>query len=370
MAISFRDVIFIQYRNPVFILLSIATSALALRPDSTLIPVIINLSILNIYTPFIFRPDEPNRLLKVGALALTISIASTLSRIRASLEALSSSTQSVLVLLFLSSTLSSISLGALWVSTKLSTRFSSSCSQLVLFPSLWATVWWAVSYISPVGYLSTWNVGDNADAYNWVVHYLGPAGKNWIIGAWAVFLSQTITSWFMGHVYDVDDELEVVQSNDVNSGNRKFLGAFLCLLTIPSFLIDPLPLPIYEIDKASPVTVGCVIPPYRQYKKHHPSLTEYITESNKLRSLGAKIILWPEGAVVFNNPKEKEDAFSAIRKKITGPYVGVSFEETISDPNDPAGQTALSRTGIAVISQHSDEPHLIYHKRNLVPCEQ
>jgi len=366
MAISLKDAIFIQHRNQVFIPLSIATSALALQPDSTLIPVILNLSVLHIYTPFVFRPDEPNRLLKVGALALAVSIGSMLCRIHASLEALSSKTQSLFVLLLLSLTLSSISLGALWASMKLSTRF---CSQLLLFPSLWATVWWAVSYISPVGYLSTWNVGDNADAYNWVIHYLGPAGKNWIIGAWAVFLSQTIAAWFMGHGFEVNDELEVVQSNDINSRNRKFLGAFLFLLTIPSFLVDPLPLPIYEIDKASPVTVGCVIPPYRQYKKHHPSLEEYITESNKLRSLGAKIILWPEGAVVFNNPKEKEDAFSAIRKKITGPYVGVSFEETINDPNDPAGQAAISRTGIAVISQHSNEPHLIYHKRNLVPCE-
>jgi hypothetical protein len=297
-------------------------------------------------------------------------VGSTICRLHASLEALSSKTQSLLVLLLLSSVLSSISLGVLWASTKLSTRFSSSSSQLLLFPSLWATVWWAVSYLSPVGYLSTWNVADNADAYNWVVHYFGPAGKNWIIGAWAVVLSQTITAWYMGYTGRKDDpDDEVDQSNDINSRNRKLLGAFLCFLTIPSFFIDPLPLPIYEIDKASPVTVGCVIPPYQQYKKHRPALEEYITESNKLRSLGAKIILWPEGAVVFNNPKEKEHAFHAIRKKITGPYVGVSFEETISDPSDPAGQAAMSRTGIAVISQHSDEPHLIYYKRNLVPCK-
>jgi hypothetical protein len=85
--------------------------------------------------------------------------------------------------------------------------------------------------------------------------------------------------------------------------------------------------------------------------------------------LGAKIILWPEGAVVFNSPKEREDAFIKIRDKITGPYVGVSFEETVGDPSDPAGRTAMSRTGIALISQHSNDTHLMYYKRNLVPCE-
>jgi hypothetical protein len=224
-----------------------------------------------------------------------------------------------------------------------------------------------VASLSPVGYLSTWNVGNNSDAYNWVVQYLGPAGKNWIIAAWAVVLSQTITAWYMGPEDDTEDQ--VGQSDCDNSKNRKLLGAFLCLLTIPSFFSDPLPLPIYEVDKTSPVTVGCVIPPYQRYKKHHPSLGEYITESNILRSLGAKIILWPEGAVVFNSPKEREDAFIKIRDKITGPYVGVSFEETVGDPSDPAGRTAMSRTGIALISQHSNDTHLMYYKRNLVPCE-
>ena len=358
-----------QYRHAVFIPLSLLSSTLALRPDSTLIPVILNLTVLQTYTPFVFRPDEPHRLLKVGALAFTISLGTTICRLHASLEALSSKTQSIFVLFILSFSLSSLALGALWASNKLSTRLSSSSSQLLLFPALWATVWWAVSSLSPVGYLSTWNVGDNTDAYNWIFQYLGPAGKTWLIASWATVLSQTITAWYMGmgHEDDLDDGVK--QSNLNNSRNRKILGIFLCLLTIPSFFFNPLPLPIFEIDEATPVTVACVIPPYQRYKTHRPSLEEYIAESDKLRSLGAKILLWPEGAVVFNTLKEKEDAFNAIRKRITGPYVGVSFEETIGDPNDPTGRTAISRTGIAIISHRFNESHMVYYKRNLVPCE-
>lgn len=365
--ISLKDAIFIQYRNSVFIPLSLATSTLALRPDSTILPIIIMLSALKTYTPFIFRPDEPRRFLKIAALGLATSIGSMVGRLHASREALSSKTQSFLMLFALSSTLSSISLGTLWASTKLSTRLPSSWSQLLLFPALWATVWWALSYVSPFGYLSTWNVGDNADAYNWIVHYLGPTGKNWIIGAWAIVLSQTITAWYMAHKDDLEDGAN--SSDGDNSKNRTLLGAFLIFLALPSFYIDPLPLPISEVDKTTPVTVGCAIPTYKQYKRHHPTLEDYITESNKLRSLGAKIILWPEGAVEFRNPKEKGDAFNAVREKVTGPYIGISFEETISNPSDPDGQAAMSRTGIAVISQHSDEPYLIYYKRNLVPCK-
>lgn len=62
-------------------------------------------------------------------------------------------------------------------------------------------------------------------------------------------------------------------------------------------------------------------------------------------------------------------AFKLVRGKVTGPFVGVSFEETMDDPNDPTGKRSVSRTGVAVISKYSEEPHLVYYKRHLVPCK-
>ncbi len=364
-AMNLRRAIFTDYRNPFFITLSFATSSLALRPDSSLIAVILNLSVLATYSPFLFRPDESHRFLNVILTGLAVSVGGTIFRLQASLEALSSAAQSVIVLSLLSAFLSAITLAVLWAGTKFSTHLVSPWSQVAFFPTIWATLWVTVSHLSPVGHLSTWGVANNADTYNWIVPYLGPAGKNWIIGAWAVVLSQTVTSWYMGQ----DDDFDESHTHNDNSIARKALAVSLILLTIPSFFIDPLPLPISQVNAATPLTVGCAIPPFHQYKHHTLTLDDYIAETNKLRSTGARIILWPEGAVVFHSATEKEEAFDKIRAKITGPYVGVSFEETTSDPNDPTGRKALTRTGLAVVSQHFQQPHLIYYKRNLVPCK-
>jgi hypothetical protein len=58
-----------------------------------------------------------------------------------------------------------------------------------------------------------------------------------------------------------------------------------------------------------------------------------------------------------------------VRKKLGGTHtIGVSFEETIDDPRDSTGKTSLRRTGIAVVSKDTSEPH-VYYKRHLVPCE-
>lgn len=365
MTLNLKRVIFIEYRNPFFIALSFATSLLALRPNSSLIPVILNLSVLATYSPFLFRPDESHRYLNVILTGLAVSAGATIFRLQASLEALSSAPQSITVLSLLSFFLTAISLTTLWAGTKFSTHLASPWSQITLFPTMWATLWVTVSYLSPLGRLSTWSVADNSDVYNWIVPYLGPASKDWITGAWAVVISQTVTSWYMGQEDDFDEN----HIHNNNSTARKGLAVFLILLTIPPFFADPLPLPISQINTATPLTVGCAIPPFQKYKRHTPTLDNYIAETNKLRSLGARIILWPEGAVAFYSAAEKEEAFDKIRAKITGPYVGVSFEETISDPDDPTGRKALSRTGLAVISQHLQQPHLLYYKRNLVPSK-
>jgi len=112
------------------------------------------------------------------------------------------------------------------------------------------------------------------------------------------------------------------------------------------------------------LTVGCVLPPFQRYKHHVLTLDDFIEESKKVQSL-AKVILWPEGAVVFNNASERDEGLQLVQKKLEGTHTGVSFEETINDPRDLTGKTSIRRTGIAMVSKDS-EPH-IYYKRHLVP---
>ena len=346
------------------------SSTLAFGPNSTIIPIIFTLTLLLVYSRFIFRSPLSFGVPHVGLLC-ALAVGASFSRYQASITALSTPVESIAVLIGSALTLSSFTLFALFVDTKFCTRLNSSWAQITLFPALWVNLWWTISYISPVGHLSTWSAADHSDAYNWIVPIAGPAGKDWIIGAWAVVMSQFVGAWYMGR--QNEDSLPDIRPRFKQPGSSHYqvgiLALCLTLATIPSFLqIPQLPLPVSDINLTTPLSVGCVLPPFQRYKHHVLTLDDFIKESEKLQN-SAKVILWPEGAVSFNNASERDEALQLVRKKLGGTHtIGVSFEETINDPRDSTGKTSLRRTGIAVVSKDSSEPH-VYYKRHLVPCE-
>jgi len=359
-----RDLIFDKYRETVFPLLITASSALAFGPSATITPIILTLTLLLFYSRFLFRSASPFGVPQ-GVLLCALAVGASVSRCQAALTALSAPSESILALFGFALILSFFTLLTLYLDTKLCTRFKSSWTQITLFPALWATLWWIFSY-SPVGRLSTWSASDHSDAYNWIVPIAGPVSKDWIIGAWAVVMSQFIGAWYMGPP-DEDLLLDNQPRRQQFGGLRFQVGILaLCLsfATTPSFLIPQFPLPVSNINVSTPLTVGCVLPSFQRYKHHVLTLDDYIEESKKIQSL-ARVILWPEGAVVFNNASERDEGLQSVREKITGSHTGVSFEETIDDPRDLTGKTSMRLTGIAMVSKDS-EPH-IYYKRHLVP---
>ena len=361
-----RGLIFGKNRNTVFLSLLTVSSAFAFGPSATITPIILTLTLLLVYSRFIFRAAPSFGVPHVGLLC-ALAVGASFSRYQAALAALSTPAESIAALFGSALILSFLTLLTLYVDTKFCTRLKSSWAQITLFPTLWATLWCTISYISPVGRLSTWSAADHLDAYSWIVPVTGPASKDWIIGAWAVVMSQFIGAWYMGRP-DEDSLLD-------NQPRRQQFGGFhfqvgilaLCLsfATIPSFLIPQFPLLVSDINVSTALTVGCVLPSFQRYKHHVLTLDDFIEESKKVQNL-AKVILWPEGAVVFNNASERDEGLQLVRKILTS-YTGVSFEETINDPRDLTGKTSIRRTGIAIVSQNS-EPH-IYYKRHLVPCE-
>ncbi|KJA25809.1 hypothetical protein HYPSUDRAFT_122084, partial [Hypholoma sublateritium FD-334 SS-4] len=248
-------------------------------------------------------------------------------------------------------------------------RLASSWSRVTLFPAVWATLWCTFSYINPVGHLATWSPADNVDAYNWLAPYLGPAGKDWLVAAWAVVISETITQWFMEENEGEYTPLLATSTSDNSLHSNKTatrgLAAFLAVLLVPYCISTNFPLPVSDIDIITPISVACVLPSFQKYQKHTLGLNDYIAESKTVAGL-ASIILWPEGAVTFKSAEERDSAFQEIRK-ITGTYVGVSFEETVANPDDPTGHQSVTRTGLAVLSSREKEPLLTYYKRHLVP---
>ncbi|KAJ4485918.1 hypothetical protein J3R30DRAFT_3283267 [Lentinula aciculospora] len=254
----------------------------------------------------------------------------------------------------------------------------SSWTQAMLFPAIWATAWYTLAHISPVGYLTSWSPVSGSPAYDWLVPVAGSPIRDWLAAAWAVVISQLGETWYMGEETPeeaplVDHEpLVSTTSSTVNSRLKGTLalGTVLLALTAPSYVWQGsnlgLPRPVIASD-ATPLTVGCVLPQHNQYKRHQLTFENFLTETTKLAA--AHILLWPEGAVSFADEDERENALEKVRRAITSPNqrVGVSFEEFYTDSVDPNGRRGpLRRTGLALVSK-ANETQMLYFKRNLVP---
>lgn len=362
---NLRKIMFQRHPHTSFILLIGSLSAFA---NSSTIPSVLTLSALLLYSRILL--PSPHAARNSLLLLLSLSIGRAVPHFYASIHALSTVGVSLVALTAFSALTSFLALAAVFIDTKLCMRLNSSWAQITLFPAMWATLWCTVAYINPLGHLSTWSLNDGSGAYRWLVPFFGPVSQDWVVAAWAIVCSQAVGAWFISEsptLLPVDEHAD--SSSDIQSilSSHAPSNLFLALvfLSIPSFLQGNLPLPVSTISTSTPLTVGCVLPPFQRYQHHSLTLDDYISESKKLQS-SAKFLLWPEGAISFNSEAERDAGFEKVRKSITS-YVGVSFEETFADPRDPNRSTGLKRAGIAVMSNSSASPYLYYYKRHLVP---
>jgi hypothetical protein len=353
----------------IFITLSAFWSFFALRPTPSGVPIVLSLSTLLLYFRILLPAKHAFQYGSV--LFLSLTAAGFLSRLAASLHALSTPGVSLVVLFSMSAITSLLTLGAVYIDTRFYEHLPSPFSQITFFPALWTTLWLSVSYVSPLGRLSTWSPAEGMDLYGWTVPLVGFAGSDWIVAAWAVVCSQAVGVWFIGSE-DTDEE-PLIQHPGNEPGQSRLLShtssifllaALLVTMTTPSFVLNNIPLAVVSSD-TTPLSVGCILPPYHRYKHHSLTLDDYLKESKTLSS-SAKLLLWPEGAVTFNSEAEKEEGLAKVRKEITGPHVAVSFEETFAAPGASLGKSS-KRTGLAIVSNSSASSHLEYYKRHLVP---
>ncbi|KAG7098987.1 hypothetical protein E1B28_000873 [Marasmius oreades] len=346
---------------------SVVTSAFASTTLPSFLPLLLHLTIVLIYAPKVLSRSP---FTGITSLWFGLSIGRSISWFTPSLHTLDTPGISVLVLLGQSFATSAISLTAVLIYARLRTRVSSGLAQLTLFPALWACIWCAAAYISPVGYLTSWSPVNGIEYYDWIIPFVGPAVKDWLVAAWAAICSQMVEEWIMGS--QLPEEAPLIPDLD-RSPQRKYprgsakliLASFLVVLAFPSFFFNDLPLPVIS-SETTPFTVGCVLPPFQRYKDYNPTLEDYIRESSTLAP-HANLLLWPEGAVSFQDEAEREAKLSVVRGRVLGAWVGVSFEETYHDPQGSRGERGIRRTGIALVSSRQNETHFIYYKRHLVP---
>jgi hypothetical protein len=237
----------------------------------------------------------------------------------------------------------------------------------MLFPTLWATVWWTLALLSPVGYLTSWSPLTGLSNYNWLVSIFGGPARDWLVAAWAIVISEAFEMWYMGSEKPEEAPLisSVSSAPRVGSRSRRTLVFVLLALAIPPYFSPGpslgLPRPISATD-STPLTVGCVLPHAKGDQKL--SFEDFLKETKDMAGR-AHIALWPEGAVSFVNEKDREKSLEKLKDGIPNGRdlrVGVSFEESYVDPSG----RSMSRTGLALVSRFN-VTEMIYYKRNLVP---
>jgi hypothetical protein len=361
--------------NVIFPAISSTLALIALSPTPSFIPLIFLVATLLVYTRFsIRRPHAPRAIL--GTL-LGVSIASTLSHILPSIHALSSTSLSIISLWILSSLSSTVAFSIVLLD-RFSLCLNIPWAKIAFFPAIWASSWQLISHASPVGHLVTWSPVTGIASYEWVRPLFGAWGVNWVVGAYAIVMAELVGAWFIGPVEDFEPPgpliPSVVSDADPQPLTSKpafpkttyhslLLGTALLGLTLPSFFLPTVPTFPWSVS-STPLPIGCVLPHPSQPDDGITPLDRFIVESRQHN--GARLLLWPEGALRFENTAQRESAINRVKDEIKGPIVGVTFTEPVPPS---AGWThsrdGAWRNGLVLVGPNG----LIaeFYKRNLVP---
>ncbi|KAJ7596815.1 hypothetical protein C8J56DRAFT_771700 [Mycena floridula] len=335
-----------------FNITSFCLAFLSLGPQQTsFVPFALLLANLLVAAPILSRTHSYSNFF---TLCLSLSVAQAAIWVVASVQATDRPVQSLFLVSLMSLVISTIALGTIFGFCHVRGRIRTS-GRILLFPALWSTVWCVVSYISPTGRLGLWSALAT-EPYSYLIPLLGPVAMDWIMAIWAVILSQVAETWLMAPERMADESL-FPETPDKHRSSPFGLTILVLALTIPSFAPNG-DTALKVISKNSTeIKVGCILP--ATYKDYRPTFDEYLNET--LKFADARILLWPENAVSFDNEEEREAAFERVHNQSSSAYVGVSFEEITSDPNGRS-------SGMALISP-SNRNHTvdIYYKRHLVP---
>ena len=372
---NLREVIFINHPNLIFPSIAAVSAFFALSPTPSFIPLTILVAIVLVYTRIVYPRPHAARVI-FWAIAC-ISLASTLSHLTPSIHALSSTASSIFSLWLISSLSSVVAFGAVIASDRVSLRLKNPSAKLTLFPTFWATVWQTISHISPVGHLVTWSPVTGIATYDWMRPFFGAWGINWLVGAWAIVTAEIVGAWFIGPGDESEPQGPLIPSlvSNGDSQSRRptsspgahrtlLLTAVLLVLTCPSFFSPVIPLLPWSTS-STPLSVGCVLPHPPSSGDGSTPLDRFIAESRQ--NNGARILLWPEGALRFETVTQREEAINRVRKEIKGPLVGVTFTEPVpTSAGWKHSRDGKWRNGLVLVGP--DGPVAEYYKRHLVPC--
>ncbi|KAG8936048.1 hypothetical protein FRC00_009914 [Tulasnella sp. 408] len=385
--------------------LALPLSWVALSSTPSVPSVSLLLGVLILQTTTILNRD-PRQII---FLILNLALGSTLANLSASTTALSSPASSLIISLVRGAVFSFFAFIPLAIRHTITRQASTTVSpwlKTAAFPTIWAVSWMLITSSNPVGRIGSWTPLTGDEGYRWLREYTGFAGIDFVVAGWAEVIAGLAGLWLQG---SADEDVEEVHHTGhahsdeealidhphngageygaIQNGNQQhpvpprprskstlILAISLGLLSVPSYLISPLPLPVYS-ESTTPVSVACVLPPHRSPDSPKTPLELFIAETRAVAPR-AKIVLWPESAVSFRTSTERKQAIELVRNTTQGNkvWIGMSFEEPANnglegdDKHGGGHRAKLLRNGMALISPNPKEPVVFeYFKRNLVP---
>ncbi|KAG9021359.1 hypothetical protein FS837_007325, partial [Tulasnella sp. UAMH 9824] len=380
--------------------LALPVSWVALSSTPTVASVSLLLAVLILQTTTILNRDRRQIIL----LIMNLAVGSTLATISASSTALSSTASSLTISVIRGAIFSFIAFIPLAIRHTITRQASTTVSpwlKTAAFPTLWAVSWMLFTNSNPVGRIGSWTPLTGDEGYRWLREYTGFAGIDFVVAGWGEVIAGLAGLWLQG---SADEDVEEVHHNGhahseeeglidhphnggggygaIQNGNQQqpapgrprskstlIFAIILGLLSVPSYLISPLPLPVYS-ESTTPVSVACVLPPHRSPDSPKTPLELMILETRAVAPR-AKIVLWPESAVSFRTSTERKEAVKVVQETARNNkvWIGMSFEEPANNDDKEGGHRAkLLRNGMALISPDPKQPVVFeYFKRNLVP---
>lgn len=356
---NIQQFIMIDHPGPFFNVAAFLLGLLSLTKTPPFWPLAMLISTAQLYIRNFHR--RPHSVLKIFGFCISISLAGTLANLAPALHALSSPVSSITMMAMMSFVESTISLFIVFVDARvIGLGGNNPWTKTLFFPTLWASVWsGGITHLSPLGRLIMWSPAEGVGRLSWLLPITGPSIFDWAVAACAVLLTEFVSQWLMGPLDD--SPIKTSSSNK----HTLTLASLLAVLTLPSFVINNIPLHPSSLA-TTPLTVGCVLPSTIYDKKRETDLAEFIETSKKMTN--AHIIIWPEGAVRFENAQQKKEAFEQVSNSMSGTYVGVSFDEFV--PDESGGRSGKRRNGFALISPLNRSDSIVefeYYKRYLVP---
>jgi hypothetical protein len=360
--------------------------ALSLRPS--FIPLVFLIAVLITYArATINRPSFTHR---GFALLSTLSVATVASYSGSTRSAMSTKYLSTALLLPIALVFSFVALAPILAYAKMRGYVGSRSAfgGILLFPTLWTSTWALFVYFSPLGRIGSWTPMIGVEAYSWLTPVFGQPGIDYVTALWAAVIAEYVGQWAMGAkaheelpesaspnvdlLTPIEDENATTnghgnhtRSNTPRRNPLPYLLGILLVAMTPSSQAPVLPLPNHS-PNTTELTVSCVHP-YVKNPGTPLGFDDYLAET-VTQSARAKVLLWPEGAVRFQNEKERAHAFAVIANVsyLRNAWIAIGYEQLFSDSGETShGKRVRGHNALAIFGPKK-EP-VTYAKRKLVP---